>query len=83
MNAVVLREVQKTYFGAQGDVDALGPLSFAMASGDTVAVVGPSGCGKSTLLRIVAGLDDRTGGEVVVAGRSVTAPIPEIGRAHV
>jgi NitT/TauT family transport system ATP-binding protein len=79
MNAVTLRDVQKTYFGAQGDVDALGPVSFAMAPGDTVAVVGPSGCGKSTLLRIIAGLDDASDGEVVVAGRPVTAPIPDVG----
>ncbi len=79
MNAVVLSDVQKTYFASQGDVDALGPVSFSMAPGETVAVVGPSGCGKSTLLRIIAGLDDATGGDVMVAGQAVSAPIPDVG----
>jgi NitT/TauT family transport system ATP-binding protein len=79
MNAVVLSEVQKTYFAAQGDVDALGPVSFSMAPGETVAVVGPSGCGKSTLLRMIAGLDDSTAGAITVAGQAVNAPIPDVG----
>ncbi|MBM3539680.1 MAG: ABC transporter ATP-binding protein [Alphaproteobacteria bacterium] len=79
MNAVVLSNVQKTYFAAQGDVDALGPISFAMAPGETLAVVGPSGCGKSTLLRLIAGLDDYTSGEVTVSGRAVSQPITDVG----
>ena len=79
MNAVVLRDVQKTYFAAQGDVDALGPISFAMAPGETLSVVGPSGCGKSTLLRVVAGLDEHTGGDVIVAGQAVSQPIADVG----
>ncbi len=79
MNAVVLRDVQKTYFAAQGDVDALGPISFAMAPGETLSVVGPSGCGKSTLLRVVAGLDEHTSGTVTVAGQVVSQPITDVG----
>ena len=79
MNAVVLSDVQKTYFAAQGDVDALGPISFAMAPGETLAVVGPSGCGKSTLLRLIAGLDEHTSGDVSVAGQAVSQPITDVG----
>ena len=79
MTAVVLRDVQKTDFAAQGDVDALGPISFAMAPGETLSVVGPSGCGKSTLLRVVAGLDEHTSGTVTVAGQVVSQPITDVG----
>ena len=77
-NAVTLNEVAKTYYAAQGSVHALGPLSFSIAAGETLAVVGPSGCGKSTLLRIIAGLDVATG-SVCVGERTVAAPVPDVG----
>ena len=44
-----------------------------------VCVIGPSGCGKSTLSRIVAGLDNYSGGEVLVDGERVDGPCPERG----
>lgn len=47
-----------------GGTPVLGPMSFAIAPGETVALVGPSGIGKSTLLRIVAGIDTAFEGEV-------------------
>jgi len=79
VNAVVLENVQKTYYAGQGDVDALGPVSFAISAGETLAVVGPSGCGKSTLLRIAAGLDDASAGIVTVGDRPVDGPIADVG----
>src|SRR6187431_2947437 len=42
-----------------------------IADGEFVVVVGPSGCGKSTLLRMVAGLEEISGGEISIAGRIV------------
>lgn len=47
-----------------GDVPVLGPISFSVEKGETVALVGPSGIGKSTLLRIIAGIDTRFDGAV-------------------
>lgn len=44
-----------------------------------VCVIGPSGCGKSTFLRIVAGLDQATGGEVLLDGKPVSGPGPDRG----
>lgn len=47
-----------------GDVPVLGEIGFAIAKGETVALVGPSGVGKTTLLRIVAGIDPEFEGVV-------------------
>ena len=74
-----LERVEKTFYAAQGDVHALGPVSFTIEAGETLAIVGPSGCGKSTLLRIVAGLDEATAGRVTVDGKPVTGPLPGVG----
>ena len=74
-----LDRVGMTYEAASGPVEALHDISFAVERGELVALVGPSGCGKSTLLRIIAGLRPATAGSVLVAGRTVTRPIAEVG----
>src|SRR5580692_11809363 len=55
----------KSYRKASGgDLQVLGAVSIAVASGEVAALVGPSGCGKTTLLRIIAGLDSDFEGSV-------------------
>jgi NitT/TauT family transport system ATP-binding protein len=44
-----------------------------------VSIIGPSGCGKSTFIRIVAGLDEATGGELLLDGKPLTGPGPDRG----
>ena len=58
---------------------ALSDIDFTVRRGEFVSIVGPSGCGKTTLLKILAGLSPRTEGQVSIAGRDVTKPIPEVG----
>jgi NitT/TauT family transport system ATP-binding protein len=60
---------------------ALKEVSVEIQAGEFVSVVGPSGCGKSTLMLMVAGLLRRSHGDIVIAGRSVTRPITDVGIA--
>ena len=57
-----LRNVRKTF----GDVVIIPKLDLDINDGEFVVFVGPSGCGKSTLLRLIAGLEDVSGGEIKI-----------------
>ena len=49
-------------------------VSFALERGEFVCIIGHSGCGKTTILNILAGLDEASGGEVIMDGREVSGP---------
>jgi iron(III) transport system ATP-binding protein len=67
---VELREVVRSY----GEVHVVKGISATIRKGEFVSFLGPSGCGKTTTLRMVAGLDQATGGEILLEGRPVNAP---------
>jgi multiple sugar transport system ATP-binding protein len=67
MASVTFQNVQKSY----GKTQIIERLGFEIEDGEFVVLVGPSGCGKSTLLRMLAGLEDITGGEIMIDGRVV------------
>lgn len=62
-----------------GDRTAVADVSLDVPAGTTLAVLGPSGCGKSSLLRAVAGLEQLSGGRIVLAGRDL-AGVPTYRR---
>jgi sn-glycerol 3-phosphate transport system ATP-binding protein len=71
MGSISLRNIEKAYgFGPKANKVIHG-VSAEIPDGEFVVIVGPSGCGKSTLLRMVAGLEEITGGEVHIGGRLV------------
>ena len=73
MGSVSIRDVRKSY----GAVEILHGVSIDIADGEFVVLVGPSGCGKSTLLRMLAGLEEISGGEVAIDGKVVNALHPK------
>jgi NitT/TauT family transport system ATP-binding protein len=56
---------------------ALGGINLKVNDGEFVCLVGPSGCGKSTFLRIIAGLDNPDGGQVLHNGKAVSSTGPD------
>jgi len=68
MGRITLDKVQKKF----GDVEVIPPLDLTIEDGEFVVFVGPSGCGKSTLLRLIAGLEDVSGGEIRIDGNPAT-----------
>jgi len=72
MAEIALRGVQKSY----GKNAVVHGVDLEIQSGEFIVILGPSGCGKSTLLRMVAGLEEITGGEIAIDGRVVNTLEP-------
>src|SRR6476646_9976040 len=66
---IVLDNLSKVFSGGVVAVDG---VSLTIGSGEFLVLVGPSGCGKSTLLRMIAGLEEVTGGTIAIGERDVT-----------
>jgi sn-glycerol 3-phosphate transport system ATP-binding protein len=71
MAAISLRNVVKRYRTGLQEVQVIHGVNAEVAPGEFIVIVGPSGCGKSTLLRMVAGLEEISGGEVAIGDRVV------------
>ncbi|TYR30094.1 ABC transporter ATP-binding protein [Mesorhizobium microcysteis] len=71
MSGLELQDVTKRF----GDFTAVDGVSLKIPQGTFVCMLGPSGCGKTTLLRMIAGLEEPTGGAIVLDGGDIT-PIP-------
>ena len=73
MASVTIRDVRKAY----GPVEVIHGVNVDIADGEFVILVGPSGCGKSTLLRMIAGLENISGGEILIGDRVVNNVPPK------
>src|SRR5438105_3090269 len=67
MASVSFRQIEKSF----AKTKIIHGISFDIADGEFVVLVGPSGCGKSTLLRMLAGLEEISGGEIAIDNRVV------------
>ncbi len=67
-------------FGSNGSAHTVfDKVSLDIHRREFVTIIGPSGCGKSTFIRIVAGLDESTGGEILLDGKPIHGPGPDRG----
>ncbi len=71
MGAISIKGVFKRYGRGASANQVIHGVNADIRDGEFVVIVGPSGCGKSTLLRMVAGLEEISGGEISIAGRVV------------
>lgn len=68
---VTIRHLSKSYSLNGRPLPVLSDINLNIRSGESLAIVGASGSGKTTLLRILAGLEDADGGEVLIDGKAV------------
>ncbi len=73
MASVSIRSATKRF----GEVEILHGVDIEIADGSFTVLVGPSGCGKSTLLRMIAGLEQISGGEIRIADKVVNDVLPK------
>ena len=73
MASVTIRDVRKSF----GSVEIVHGVNIDIEDGEFVILVGPSGCGKSTLLRMIAGLENISGGEISIGNRVVNNVPPK------
>ncbi|WP_108661677.1 ABC transporter ATP-binding protein [Acuticoccus kandeliae] len=80
MARIDLKGIRKSF----GTVEVIKGVDLSIADKEFVVFVGPSGCGKSTMLRLIAGLEEVSGGTIELDGRDVTAvSAPERGLSMV
>jgi multiple sugar transport system ATP-binding protein len=72
MGSITLNKVSKSF----GEAKVIPSIDLEINDGEFVVFVGPSGCGKSTLLRLIAGLEDVSGGKIMIDGKDVTDNAP-------
>jgi len=71
MAAISLRNIVKRYGKGKHELQVIHGVNAEVADREFIVIVGPSGCGKSTLLRMVAGLEEISGGEIWIGNRVV------------
>lgn len=74
-----LKDINKKYQAKNGELEAIKNISFSINEGEFVSIIGPSGCGKSTLLSIIAGLEEKTDGDVYIQNNKIDKVSDKIG----
>ena len=73
MTTISLKNLVKKY----GDTEVVHSINLEIKDAEFIVLVGPSGCGKSTTLRMIAGLEEITGGEIMIGDRVVNNILPK------
>ena len=76
---LTVRSLKKAFGPPEHEHVVFDEVSFDIHRREFVTIIGPSGCGKSTFIRIAAGLDDCSGGEILLDGKPIHGPGPDRG----
>ena len=71
LKMIRVKDLEKAFAGARGEVRALRGVSFEVGRGELFTLLGPSGCGKTTTLRCIAGLEQPLSGEIRIDDKPV------------
>ena len=74
-----VKNVSKKYQSKKEEILALENINFGIKKGEFVSIIGPSGCGKSTLLSIIAGLEEKTTGEIYIEDEKIEGISQKVG----
>ena len=74
-----INELSVSYKFKKNTVNALGPVSMKIESGDIIAIIGPSGCGKSTFLHVLSGIIKEYSGQANLNGTKINPKVHDIG----
>ncbi|MEH2063220.1 MAG: ABC transporter ATP-binding protein [Nostoc sp.] len=74
---ILAKNVHISYSEGKNKFPAVEDVSFAVKPGEKFVIIGPSGCGKSTLLKAIAGFQSISSGELLMAGKPISAPSPD------
>lgn len=74
-----IKNLNKKYQAKNGELEAISDISFSVKKGEFVSIIGPSGCGKSSLLSIIAGLEEKTDGDVLIDNVKTDSVSDKIG----
>src|SRR5678809_1174056 len=76
---LILSRLTKTYQTPKGPAVIVKDFDLSIRQGEFVCLIGHSGCGKSTVLSMIAGLNEITGGGIILAGKELVGPGPDRG----
>ena len=74
-----IKNISKKYQHKNGETLAIKDVSFKVQEGEFISIIGPSGCGKSTILSIIAGLEEKSEGEIYIENEKVEGISSKIG----
>ena len=75
--SLLIENVSKVFASKNNNLHVLEGINLNIEKGEFICVLGPSGCGKSTLLNIIAGLENATGGRVLLNSREIKGAGPD------
>ena len=78
-NILEVKGISKKYQSKKSEILAINNINFRVKKGEFVSIIGPSGCGKSTLLSIIAGLENKTTGEIYIEGTKIERISDKVG----